>query len=533
LSYGAAAGTYAFHYLAGGTYLAVILGADRSTVLGRSPLFTVTAALATDQSSYAAGAHVVVSYNGMPGAPNDTIVIANTAGVVQQASTGGSLSGSLSFSSLSGGTYVARAIDGTTNDIVGESPAFSVFQSCAVTTDKTNYYPGDLITANYVFCQTGLVKKFTLAPDGSADDVAVSTSPGSGLANGSVSFKEVPPGTYRARMFDSQNHKLSESPALTISGACTSASQCTTGNCIAGVCCNNTCGPCGTCSDPAHLGQCHPLLTPTDSSCQPYACDGVSPACVSACDNDAVCARGFRCANHQCVAICTPGGSCVCGAGEKYCASTNSCIDSDECCTAADCGAPPDGCSTSTGAICVEGSCVYPPIGCSTGQACTAGTCATSPVSIAVSLNQTSFPSSPNLFEDNGPILFTLTLTNTGSSPLTVSSTALDTISIVSVQKDGAALTPALDHAAISGAPSAQYLSLVTLQPGSHTSFTVQGILSTLLVNPTFAELFSYAAQGPGAYSVVFRYQYSGDSYGHSDIFTGSLIAAPAVFNVQ
>ncbi|HVY40239.1 MAG TPA: hypothetical protein VHM31_20005 [Polyangia bacterium] len=72
-------------------------------------------AVTTDQASYPStlGTEVVVTWTGMPGYATDWIGIAaqgsDDGPVVAYQFTGGLTSGSLSFSSPGGGTWVARA----------------------------------------------------------------------------------------------------------------------------------------------------------------------------------------------------------------------------------------------------------------------------------------------------------------------------------------------------------------------------------------------------------------------------------------
>jgi len=85
--------------------------------------------------------------------------------------------------------------------------------------------------------------------------------------------------------------------------ACLAASECQSGNCVDGYCCNSACtGSCDSCSLAGSEGSCG--LTPAgsagDPSCSPYVCDGGFASCPAICSSDADCAAGNVCSGGNC-----------------------------------------------------------------------------------------------------------------------------------------------------------------------------------------------------------------------------------------
>src|SRR6185312_11864316 len=79
---------------------------------------------------------------------------------------------------------------------------------------------------------------------------------------------------------------------------CTSNSQCVTGFCVSGVCCDTACtGACGACNLPGHVGTCSPVNSGTicrgsAGLCDvPETCNGTSAACPA----DSIVAAGTLC----------------------------------------------------------------------------------------------------------------------------------------------------------------------------------------------------------------------------------------------
>lgn len=98
--------------------------------------------------------------------------------------------------------------------------------------------------------------------------------------------------------------------AGTLGTACAGGSECLTGNCAKGICCDRACdGPCEACSgQQGSLGMCatSPLGATPSSSCGRFLCDGQSGQCPTYCSSDAGCAPGFVCSS---TGECMPPGS--------------------------------------------------------------------------------------------------------------------------------------------------------------------------------------------------------------------------------
>ena len=79
---------------------------------------------------------------------------------------------------------------------------------------------------------------------------------------------------------------------------CSSNSQCASGFCVSGICCDSACtGTCGACNLAGHLGACTPLSSGTVCRAQNGACD-VAETCngsSTSCPNDGFAASGTTC----------------------------------------------------------------------------------------------------------------------------------------------------------------------------------------------------------------------------------------------
>ena len=147
--------------------------------------------------------------------------------------------------------------------------------------------------------------------------------------------------------------------SLTDGSPCTLGSECLSGHCVEGVCCDGSCdGACETCLQPAGAsadGQCGPrsegaVAVPPCPA--PYQCNGTDSACPSSCTSDASCT-----ASHYCDST---AGDCAskraigepCGADGARACSSGVCADGVCCdrscgvceaCTAAKKGQGSDG----------------------------------------------------------------------------------------------------------------------------------------------------------------------------------------------
>jgi hypothetical protein len=155
---------------------------------------------------------------------------------------------------------------------------------------------------------------------------------------------------------------------------CTSSSDCGSGFCVDGYCCNTACGggvgtDCQACNLAGHLGTCWvadagTICRPTAGACDVQdVCDGVSTACPS----DARAPDGSACSDGN---ACTQTDACQAGA----CTGTNPvvCSPLDQCHLAGTCDAASGACSNPAkpnGSACSDGN------ACTTGDSCQNGNC--------------------------------------------------------------------------------------------------------------------------------------------------------------
>jgi hypothetical protein len=163
---------------------------------------------------------------------------------------------------------------------------------------------------------------------------------------------------------------------------CSDASQCASGYCVDGFCCNTSCvGPCVSCSQSGRVGSCWPVAAAAAdprgicvksgaSSCGlTGACDGsggcakyapetvcVAPSCTGSRLNTAGTCDGLGTCRPPGVESCSPY-ACTSGACVNQCTSDGDCVD---------------------GHTCVKGSCGPKALGqpCAAGSECASGTCA-------------------------------------------------------------------------------------------------------------------------------------------------------------
>ncbi len=80
--------------------------------------------------------------------------------------------------------------------------------------------------------------------------------------------------------------------------ACKLGTDCGSGFCVEGVCCNGACDKgCGTCLATGSVGLCRPK--PKGQACGAFLCNGVTPACPETCASSLDCGEAFGC--------CKPG----------------------------------------------------------------------------------------------------------------------------------------------------------------------------------------------------------------------------------
>ena len=185
------------------------------------------------------------------------------------------------------------------------------------------------------------------------------------------------------------------STALGLGSTCTAGTQCSSGICADGVCCNASCGgQCEACNSASAKGMCVAVTTPRTAcagagTCGGH-CDGTNRMACSYPDATVSCGAAASCTNSKATtaALCNGAGLCSsattttctygcrsdaptcdtgCPAGQALCGG--SCVDVLT--TAAHCG---NSCTACQGATpkCLSGACVQCANGndCSTGQIC-------------------------------------------------------------------------------------------------------------------------------------------------------------------
>lgn len=166
-------------------------------------------------------------------------------------------------------------------------------------------------------------------------------------------------------------------------GQCRQASDCLSGFCVDGVCCNEACtGPCVSCALTGRVGTCWPVDTGAPDP-RGLCVDQGPVSCGSdgTCDGVGACARypaGTACAASSCTGILwssarTCDGLGTCGAGTAVSCVPYGCDSGGGRCNA--------GCATSDdcapGVTCNKGVCgTFPPATCATDDECASGHCA-------------------------------------------------------------------------------------------------------------------------------------------------------------
>jgi hypothetical protein len=178
---------------------------------------------------------------------------------------------------------------------------------------------------------------------------------------------------------------------------CTSGSQCASGFCVSGVCCDSSCNSgCGSCNLAGHLGICTPLTSGTVCRALAGICDAAETCDGSslACPNDAfqpttticrasagVCDVAETCTGAS--AACPQDGfasaATVCRPAAGACDRAENCTGTGTSCPAdlkaADGTACNDGSACTRNDICTAGTCGGTAYSCDDGLACTTDTC--------------------------------------------------------------------------------------------------------------------------------------------------------------
>jgi hypothetical protein len=214
--------------LSAGTYVARAYTNNDFNKIAESASFTVSAGasatVSTDQASYTTNDTVIVSFSGMPPTPTDWISIAPQGSPVGTVPywkyTGGTASGTVNFSGLATGTYVARIFANNSFTLEDESAPFSV-------TAGTSPYPLSTDASTYGTNSTVIVT-FSNGPGNQTDWISIST-PGSpaenvvqwtylyGQSAGNVQFTGLAAGSYVARLHLNNGYPVvSETAVFTV-----------------------------------------------------------------------------------------------------------------------------------------------------------------------------------------------------------------------------------------------------------------------------------------------------------------------------
>jgi hypothetical protein len=131
-----------------------------------------------------------------------------------------------------------------------------------------------------------------------------------------------------------------------LGGACAKGTDCASGFCVNGICCNRACGGvCETCAKPGLLGTCSGR---TGVTCGAASCNGTTHTATSVCDSAGICQPGavsdcspYLCGgNGACLTACTDAIECaseicldsICCPAEDYCSETESCCSGTATC---------------------------------------------------------------------------------------------------------------------------------------------------------------------------------------------------------
>jgi MYXO-CTERM domain-containing protein len=134
---------------------------------------------------------------------------------------------------------------------------------------------------------------------------------------------------------------------------CVFPSDCLTGFCVDGYCCNAACGgSCDVCN--ATPGTCTVLAAGSTGSpsCGPYLCNGGSGSCITSCSSDAQCIASYHCSAGTCSPDVAQGLDCT---STSQCQPGLFCIDGVCCSTT--CTGLCMACSTAKGGMSPSGTC--------------------------------------------------------------------------------------------------------------------------------------------------------------------------------
>jgi hypothetical protein len=160
--------------------------------------------------------------------------------------------------------------------------------------------------------------------------------------------------------------------------ACTAGTDCASGACVDGFCCNAACNQaCEVCNVTPGTCTAAPKGAGGRTSCGVGSCNGTSHVCSNACSTDADCSASGFCNAGTCIAVSAQGTACT---RDRQCAS-GTCTDGF--CCSSGCSGPCETCAAAKGAsangTCTPLAATTKPVACG-GYACsgTSGACATS-----------------------------------------------------------------------------------------------------------------------------------------------------------
>jgi ABC-type sulfate transport system substrate-binding protein len=224
---GQTSGTATFTAPASGSYVARAFSNNTFTLVAESPAFSVgTLTISTDQSTYAPGSTITVTYAGLPGNLKDWIAIApagsDNTSFVDFVFTNGQTSGTATFIAPAAGSYVARAFSNNTFTLLVESTAFTVGGSATISTDQSTYAPGATVTVTFAGLPGNQKDWLAIAAAGSDNTSFVAFVFTNGQTSGTATFTAPAAGSYVARAFSNNTFTLlAESSAFTVGTAAT------------------------------------------------------------------------------------------------------------------------------------------------------------------------------------------------------------------------------------------------------------------------------------------------------------------------
>lgn len=179
------------------------------------------ATVTTNANAYTSSDVALVSYDGLPGNPGDWIALSRPGSAADSYVvwlTAGEVTGSRSFAMTGlSGSYVARAYEDNTYNILAESASFTVtIPGQALTTDKSSYVIGETVNATYAALPGNPKDWIAIAHQGSPTSSFHEWTyvPG---ASGTFGFAPPSPGTYVIRAFDNDTLTLLiESASFTV-----------------------------------------------------------------------------------------------------------------------------------------------------------------------------------------------------------------------------------------------------------------------------------------------------------------------------